>query len=542
MRKILKKLVVFSFFCTGFALFGDGSVYNFSEANQSTTTTLPYIPRQSEAAIQNGSDFPGAVTVTIKQKGGAYGCELKYFPPDEKGEGVLRPKSLWFGRCSDAAIITTNQNNFFQEKASVNTYLITASYADQAIWVYKVNIVSGRIVITALNHVETFVYTLPPSLTGFVSGSQVATYLTAVADHNSDQAGFYISNNQDDRKGFAIGHKSSNGEWSLTRVLEGDNVFENYFLYLRENSLRFTAVDRIEGYPLKSRSILDSEWVNGAFENSITIFSEMYNQQYPYSRNNELRVDQVLNDRFYTYRNPLGNALVYRLKPGENAGVKIISISNVTSIDSSAFNSKLETVIAKEFSGGTNPVVTDYEDVQKDFDCKASPDFDNQSKQSFIENLVIKVKVSFNNVKKGIFVWVQSAKTKSGNYVSFLVYVFTKVNSEGQLEKDSEVVYTSPIGEDSALNQINTDKVPAEEIPKDALDSNTEAKDVTVIALPVKDNNKPVYLIRLVTYLKDKNTYSEEFLSGTSNKGLRKVDALIQLVDTYVPVKTLNLF
>ncbi len=531
-------------FCLGFLIltsqiFGNVADPNFTDVSSETTKTEPYKPQQAFAAIRNRPGLrAGCVSALItKNTSNNYQCELRYFKPDANGIPTSIEVGV-FDKCSDAAVVTTNMKNFNDLTASVNTYLIVTNYGVNQIRIYKLSINQKGNLTTVLEKAFSVeVFSVPPNLAGFVPGfGQIATYLYAAADRDSDQLGFILVKDEDT----IIGLKKEGKAWSFNASFF-DAAFESYDLFLSGSDFLLT-ISYTES--LDSRAVGNYKIIDEAIDSDTVVGNLLsFDQEYPVSPLNTVDYVKAGNSSYMIYRAPNKTARVYKVNQARTLASLYLSIANTESVDVQALQAKIETMVAKNSTDGKNGVVTDFEDASKNFEGKASEEFDNDSKSNFASNVVVKIKLSIGNLGKGIVVWIEKARTTSGRFVSILAYMFLDKTSTDNLEKDSEVVYSTPTGDDTASKQLNMPSVEATSIPDEALTSNTEVKDVDAITLPSKEGETPAYMIQLITYLKNSKTYSVEYLSGNADdSSLSTVDALIKLIDTYTPIKVNSAF
>ncbi len=520
----------------------------FEEAASQTDSAEPYIPRQSFAPIKVSSTQSGGISLLINKSQGVYQCVLKFLRP-KANEGLEIAKTKTFSYCSDAAVVTTNKSNFFKNGASVNTYLITANYKLNKFQIYQLSVTNdGDLKTTLLKESSATVYNKPPPVTGFLGVNQVGSYVYAVADLEMDQAGFVFQrienlSNKDVVIYLSVGYKGQAAPWKVkTSALGRGLFFENYASILTDK----------EFYALYSQVFYDSGSLTllravKFIDEEIDTYTPIAIQTDPpalNSRANTIEGALVGNGLVSLYKNGLKQVFFYKVPLGNTTPASpLLEVSDVEAFDSQLFEGNLQSTYIQNQTQGKNCISTGYYVNSKDYTGKASTQLDNDSKAKFISNEAVGTKISVIdneslNAGKGIVTWLQKAKTASGKDVSFLVYFFTKKRDGASLlQRETEVVYTTPIGVDSASYQLNDGETPALVVPESALSSNTEAKSLDVIALPAIDGDDVMYVIKLVTYLKDSKTYSSELLTTAIGDGLSDATRLIKLIDTYSPIQ-----
>ncbi len=538
MKAVFKNFMLFLISICSSSLFGSVSESVFKDVEQETLKIQPYIPKQSIApirSVKNGNNF---ISIVINPNGsGGYLCQLQHLvQTDGTGPSVIK-ETRTFQYCSDAAVVTTNENNFFDSTASVNTYLITANYRAKKIFIYKLTITeTGALRVNGVTANTADVFETPPTQ-GDTTQNVFATYLIAAADNNSDQLGYFYP--EVELRSCQIGQKKAGEAWFVKQTLS-DVHFENYDLTLSGNMFQLGAslIDR----NLAERRLGLYQIEESALAGGILVGTETYGTKYNLSPTNSVRLVLVENTHYFIYRNPLRRGNVYKVGPGATSGTLVLEVPFVASLDSMEFQKKLEMVTVQNSSQGENPTVSDYEDNSLDFEAKPSPGFDSESRKDFVSNVAIKIRIAIGNLKKGIIIWIQNATTSKGNSVAILAYVFVDLSSKNTLTKESEVVYSMPLGDDSGKNQLNSPYKQADEIPEEALESDTEVKEIDVKVLPAKDGEKPNYVVKLVTYEKKSKTYSTELLVGSPDTGLSPVDKLIKSCNDYAPIRSIGRF
>ncbi len=534
MQQVLKKLVFFVlFFITGtsFSIVPD---QYFRETISQTTSSIPYSPKQSLAPIKADNGQSGCVSIEITPNGLNFQCELKYLSPDSAGKLTVAQTKI-FSNCSDAAVVTTNINNFYNGSAA-KTYLITANYETKLLNIYRVTLnKNGLLEFSLSKQASASIYHLPPNLTGTdAEVGVIATYLEAVADPDKDQLGFlYPSIDlETEINHLTIGLREAGANWKVTN----SNSFftENYSLLLSDEKFQIALVT-IED--TTSRNLYFYDIVNQVLSNTpITIALKTYPKGPLYTRHNTIEALTINSDIYIIYKDPLDNALVYKLKNGSAPSALFLSSSNARSIDTSRFGNKIELGTAHNSNYGANAVITAYENTNTSFSSSASASFDSSASSNFSVNLATFLKYKIGNLGKGILAWTQNALTNNQDPVAILGYIFVKSNNS-QIIPISDPIYSTPVGINTASNQLNELNTQAAKIPTRALDSNAEIVDLDVITLPGKPGTNPTFIIKLITYLYGTKSFSIELLSGNLSGGLGSYDTLIKLVDTYSPIK-----